>query len=187
MVSDCPQSPAIRQSARKPPGVLTGPVCPHVFSASAVTDVPGAKGAAPTAERAAADKARASVFIGRRGAKPLPPAPRPPWDPCLAALPRGCVSAFWKLHSARTKLSALGRVSLALFSFLRTEEGHGPLRFLIPVKAQGYGFSFLSNSLVDNRSLKQPLGLWSPSTDLQMWGWRGEIQKEKEKAQCSCR
>lgn len=53
------------------------------------------------------------------------------------------------------------------FLFLWTEQEHGPLCFLIPAKAQGSSLSFPSNLVADSWSLKQPLGLWFPNTDLQ--------------------
>lgn len=109
LVLNSPQSPAICHSARKLPGVLMGPVCPSILSASAVTDFAVAKGTAPPGERAVGPTRLVSVFIGRQGAVPLDVSTlgmtRCSWE---SRIPPCCVAVFaFPDCSVRRKLGAL--------------------------------------------------------------------------------
>lgn len=157
LVLNSPQSPAICHSARKLPGVLMGPVCPSILSASAVTDFAVAKGTAPPGERALGPTRRVSVVIGRQGAVPLDVSTlgmtRCSWKSSTRLAAWGCVCVPKLLCEKETR-GSVRECPEHFFCYYWRNKDTVSFACWSPFKAQGYSFSSSSSLLVNGGRLK---------------------------------
>lgn len=184
LVLNSPQSLAIRHSARKPPSVLTGPVCPSVFSASAVTDFTVPKGTAPSGERAVAVTSHVSGFHSRsRSSRHLST-----WNPDSLlleiqrpALRCGCECEFLN-SSARRRLSLCQESPRHLFcSHWGSTEALTPAPRPL-LEAQGDHFSSSSDLLASGWGIKMtPRSVPPPQAGLHKAGDLKGRRKERRK------